>query len=58
MSGICSKKWGKHGILTQNLKNNLKFVNLMFPDSHFKMSFTGGKKSFTFMSYPHYQHKQ
>ncbi len=51
------KKGEKPGILIQKLEKKLKFVNMMFTYSHFKMSFTE-KRSFTSISYRHYHHKQ
>ncbi len=33
------KKWEKPGIWTQNLENTWNFVNMLFQDSLFKMTF-------------------
>ncbi len=52
-----AEKVGKTWNFNSKPGQNVKFVNLMFPGSHFKMSFTE-KNSFTSMSYLHYQHKQ
>ncbi len=48
------KKWEEPGIITQNMeKKYLKFVNLVFQDSLFKMPFTK-KIGFTSLLYLHY----